>query len=148
MRRGLWFAGVVLTALTMGLEFAHVLEWPVKQGYSGEMWVRLQESLYSWFGTVGAALYVLAIVVGVALAVTRKRTPLWWAAGLQVVALATFLAVIYPVNRRLPLTSGDQVSVPPDWASLRVRWELGHTVGFALFLAAFVLLLRDRSREE
>lgn len=143
----MWIAAVVLTALTMGLEFAHVLEWPVKQGYSGELWVRLQESLYSWFGTVGAVLYVLAVVAGVVLAVRLKRRAIWWAAGLQVAALASFLAVIYPVNRRLPLGSGDRVTVPPDWTSLRVRWELGHTIGFVLFLAAFVLLLWHRTKE-
>ena len=148
MRRGLWFAAVVLTALTMGLEFAHVLEWPVKQGYSGELWVRLQESLYLWFGNLGAILYVLAVIVGVVLAFRVKRTSMWWAAGLQVAALASFLAVIYPVNLRLPLSSSDQVTVPPDWASLRVRWELGHTIGFVLFLSAFVLLLRNSPEKE
>lgn len=147
MRRGLWFAAVLLTALTMGLEFAHVLEWPAKQGYSGQLWVRLQESLYTWFGTLGAVVYVLAVIVGVVLAFRVRRAPVWWAAGLQVAALASFLAVIYPVNQRLPISSSDQVTVPADWTSLRVRWELGHTVGFVLFLIAFVLLLSNRPEE-
>lgn len=146
MRRGVWIAGVLLTALTMGLEFAHVLEWPVKQGYPGELWVRLQESLYVWFGTVGAVLYVLAVLTGVVLAVLVRRAPTWWAAGLQVAALASFLTVIYPVNQRLPVTSAEPASVPADWESLRVRWELGHTIGFVLFLAAFVVLVLNRPR--
>lgn len=36
-------------------------------------------------------------------------------------------AVIYPVNLRLPITTGSTVTVPADWASPHVRWELGHT---------------------
>lgn len=43
MRRSARLANLVLTALIMGLEFAHVLEWPQKQGYPGALYVRLQE---------------------------------------------------------------------------------------------------------
>lgn len=144
MRRGVLFAAVLLTALTMGLEFAHVLEWPQKQHYSGPLYVRLQESLYVWFGNLGGVLYVLAVVATVVLAVLTRhdrgaRGVLGVAAGLQVVGLASFLTVVYPVNLRLPVAGSG--SVPPDWAGLRDRWEWGHTVGFVLFTASFVLLL-------
>ncbi|HEX3651081.1 MAG TPA: hypothetical protein VHV49_21865 [Pseudonocardiaceae bacterium] len=144
MRRGVLFAAVLLTALTTGLEFAHVLEWLQKQHYSGPLYVRLQESLYIWFGNLGGVLYVLAVIATVVLAVLARRDPgsrgpLGVAAGLQVVALASFLAVVYPVNQRLPVDSGG--AVPADWTGLRDRWELGHAVGFVLFAVSFVLLL-------
>lgn len=144
MRRGMTFAALLLTALTMGLEFAHVLEWPQKQHYSGSLYVRLQESLYVWFGNLGGVLYVASVVVTVVLAVLVRhragtRVPVAVAAGAQVVALATFLAIIYPVNLRLPVRGGG--TVPPDWTALRDRWEFGHTIGFVLFTASFVLLL-------
>ncbi|HEX3784445.1 MAG TPA: hypothetical protein VHX38_32700 [Pseudonocardiaceae bacterium] len=108
------FAAVLLTGLTMGLEFAHILEWPQKQHYPGPLYVRLQESLYIWFGNLGGVLYVLAVVATVALAVLarrdrRSRGVLGVAAGLQVVALAGFLTVIYPVNQRFPVNSGGAV---------------------------------------
>lgn len=144
MRRSVAFAALLLTASTLGLEFAHVLEWPQKQQYSGPLYVRLQESLYVWFGTVGGIVYVLAIVATVALAVLLRRAAghRWWigiAAALQVVGLASFLIVIVPVNSRLPANGPG--TAPADWTALRARWELGHTIGFVLFAASFVLLL-------
>ncbi|MBB5156499.1 DUF1772 domain-containing protein [Saccharopolyspora phatthalungensis] len=146
MRRGVTFAALLLTALTMGLEFAHVLEWPQKQQYPGPLYVQLQESLYVWFGNLGGVLYVLAVVVTVVLAVLTRRWPIAVAAGAQVIALASFLTIVYPVNLRLPVGSGG--SVPSDWMALRDRWELGHAVGFALFTISFVLLVITLQRRE
>lgn len=142
--RGGYFVALLLTALTMGLEFAHVLEWPPKAGYSGALYVRLQESLYVWFGNIGGAIYLLAIVATVALAFLLRhdrsmRRPVAAAAGLELLALIVFLSVVYPVNFRFPVHGSGLV--PADWAALRDRWELGHTVGFVLFTAAFVLLV-------
>jgi hypothetical protein len=138
------FAAVLLTALTMGLEFAHVLEWPQKQHYTGTLYVRLQESLYIWFGNLGGVLYVLAVIATVVLAVLVRRDRglrgvTAAAAALQVVGLVTFLTIVYPVNLRLPVDSAG--AVPADWMALRDRWELGHAIGFVLFAISFVLLL-------
>lgn len=142
MRRVMLFLVLLLTALTVGLEFAHVLEWPRKQHYPGALYVRLQESLYVWFGNLGGIVYVLAVLATVVLAVLVRRDRGWrWpvavAAGLQVLALVSFLAVIYPVNQQFPV--GGTGAVPSDWAALRERWELGHSLGFVLFAASFVL---------
>lgn len=144
MRRWLYPTTLTLTALTLGLEFAHVLDWPPKQAYDGPLYVRLQESLYVWFGSVGAVVYVLAVACTVLLAVASRRAPsgrraIVAAAVAEVVALGTFLTIIYPVNLRLPV--GGAVDVPAGWQSLRIRWELGHAIGFVLFLAAFIALL-------
>lgn len=144
MRRACFFLAVLLTAWAMGLEYAHVLEWPAKAGYPAGLYVRLQESLYIWFGNVGGVLYVLAIVLSIATAVLLRhdrtaRRLTGAAAGLEIVALATFFMIIYPVNLRLPVHGAG--SVPADWAALRNRWELGHTIGFVLFTAAFTLQL-------
>ncbi len=146
----MWFTTLVLTTLTLGLEFAHVLEWPQKQQYPGALYVRLQESLYIWFGNLGGVLYVLAVVASVVLVVLlrRDRPRRGWvgvAAGLQVIALVTFLTIVYPVNLRLPVNSAG--AVPPDWTALRDRWELGHTIGFVLFGVSFVLLVAALVRQ-
>ncbi|MGH3438934.1 MAG: hypothetical protein ACRDRN_21005 [Sciscionella sp.] len=144
LRRGVLFAGLLLTAWTMALEFAHVLEWAPKAHYPGWLYARLQESLYVWFGNIGSVLEVLAVIVGVALAILARhdrasRGLLASAAGLEVIALIVFLTVVYPVNFQFPVHGFD--AVPPDWAALRNRWELGHAVGFVLFTTAFILLL-------
>lgn len=144
MRRGGYFVALLLAALVMGLEFAHVLEWPSKATYQGSLYVLLQESLYIWFGNIGSVLYLLAIVISFLLALALRgdrsgRRLVGIACALEVLALALFFAVIYPVNLAFPVFG--PVTVPADWAALRDRWELGHAVGFALFTAAFVLLL-------
>ena len=142
-RRWVFVAALLLTAWTMGLEFAHVLEWQPKSSYPGPLYVRLQESLYVWFGNVGGVIYVLAVVAGVRLAILLRRERavrgrLAAAAALQVIALAVFLTVVYPVNFRFPV--GGTGAVPTGWEASRHRWELGHSLGFALFTAAFILL--------
>jgi type II secretory pathway pseudopilin PulG len=62
-----------------------------------ELWlyVRLQESLYIWFGNLGGILAVLSTIALVILLrhQPERRDPT--AAGLQVVSLATFLTIIY-----------------------------------------------------
>ena len=144
VRPVLLFVTLLTSALTMGTEFAHVLEWGPKAGYSPTLYVRLQESLYLWFGDVGGVIYVLAVLTGVVLAALTARQPglrilTGTAAALQVAALATFFAVVYPVNFRFPVHGSG--AVPSGWAALRDRWEAGHTIGFVLFAAAFVVLL-------
>ena len=49
-RRWVLVAALLLTAWTMGLEFAHVLEWQPKSAYPGPLYVRLQEPLYRVLG--------------------------------------------------------------------------------------------------
>ncbi|MGH3822796.1 MAG: hypothetical protein ACRDRA_08180, partial [Pseudonocardiaceae bacterium] len=58
---------VLLVGLTMGLEFAHVLELGPRFSYPPELYVALTNTLYFWFGTVGAAVYFLSIPAAVTL---------------------------------------------------------------------------------
>lgn len=144
LARATYFAAVLLTALTAGLEFAHVLEWPQKAHYPAELYSRLQESLYIWFGNLGGVVFVLAVLGGLATAWLFRGSPgrglIATAAGLQLVGLVVFLTVVYPVNAHFPV-DGPTVVVPTGWEALRTRWELGHTLGFGLFAVAFVLLM-------
>jgi hypothetical protein len=82
-RRATLFAALMLTALTMGQEFAHVLEWAPKASYSGPLYTRLQESLYDWYGNIGGVIYVLAVICTVAVALLA-----WRAAAGRGIALA------------------------------------------------------------
>ena len=141
---------LLLSACTMGLEFAHVLEWGPKRSYPGALYTRLQESLYFWFGTIGAGVYILAVIATIALAVQLRHGPVRRrlvrvAAALEVLALGSFLTIIYPANQQFPVHGGG--IVPAGWQQLRLRWEAGHALGFVLFLAAFLLLLIALLRE-
>ncbi len=142
---------LLLTALTMGLLFAHVLELGPKFGYPAELYIQLNNSLYVWYGPpLGALLYVGSIVAAGVLTwlVRRRRAVLAWtgaAATLQAAALVTYFAVVEPVNQRLrPLPPG---AVPEDFTALRAQWEFGHATEFALFVVAFVFLVVSVLRE-
>jgi hypothetical protein len=133
----------------MGLELAHVLEWGPKAGYPPDLLRALARVAVLWFGNVGSAIFVLAIVATAGLVVRLRRDhlphrPVIAAAALELVGLVVFLAVVLPVKLRFPVHGSGRV--PADWAALRDRWELGHSVGFALFTAAFVLLLASALR--
>lgn len=145
VRRG-YLTTMLLVAATAGLEFAHVLEWPQKAHYPAELYSELQESLYVWFGNLGGVLFVLAVLGCLVAAVSARRwtgsarREIRGAAGLAVLGLIVFLTVVYPVNPQFPVDV-PSVVVPPDWQALRIRWEVGHALGFVLFSAAFVLLV-------
>lgn len=142
---------LLLAALTMGLLFAHVLELGPKFGYPAEFYIRLNNSLYVWFGPpLGALLYVGSIAAAAVLTwlVRRRRAALAWtgaAAALQAVSLVTYFVVVEPVNQRLrPLPPG---VVPEDFATLRAQWEFGHATEFVLFSVAFMFLVVSVLRE-
>jgi hypothetical protein len=144
LRRSSLFAALLLSALTMGLEFAHVLEWVPKATYPGPLYTRLQESLYNWYGNIGGVIYVLAVICTVLLAVLTwrdhaSRGLAMAAAAIEVAALIVFVTVVLPVNSHFPVHGSG--AVPAGWAGLRDRWEAGHATGFFLFALAFILLV-------
>ena len=52
----LWFLlTILLSALLLGTTFAHTLEMPAKLRYSGTEWMRLQDTLYVAFASIGGS---------------------------------------------------------------------------------------------
>ena len=142
------FLTVMLTALSMGAAFAHLLEMPAKLRYDGPTWLHLLQTLYPpGFGTVGAACEVLAVVASLVLVVAtrnrRKAFP-WTLLGFSCVLAshAIFWIWVNPVNLTMtPLTPGTLVI---DWTRLRDQWEFAHASRAILqivALGAFVLSL-------
>lgn len=74
------FVALMLTALTMGLAFAHALELRPKLEYEPWLYLKLHRTLYWGFGTIGGAVDVGALLAAIVLAfVVRGRHPafLW-----------------------------------------------------------------------
>lgn len=127
--RGWRLITIVMTALCMGPALAHLLEMPAKLQYDGALWVRLQQSLYASFGTVGAFFEVAAIllaVVLVALVRARPRALRWTVLGAVCLLAAhvSFWVWIAPVNATVSGLTPD--ALPPGWEQLRSRWETTH----------------------
>ncbi len=134
---------LLLVALTLGLEFAHTLELGPKLNYSPELYLRLNTSLYAWFGPpLGAAIWLGAMVAtGLLIWLRRRSARLLTGASLmlQLLAFANYFARVEPVNGRFRALAPGQV--PRDFTALRAQWEYGHAVGFVLFTVAFLLLV-------
>jgi Domain of unknown function (DUF1772) len=152
MNRILYTSVLSLVALTLGLSFAHVLEWPAKAAYDAPLYLQLQTSLYAWWGFpgVGGVVEPLAVLGAAVLAVRSRResgaAALAAAAGLLALAFpVVFLWRVAPANAAfLGLQAGG--SPPADWMAWRDRWEVGHAARFALHLAAFALLAHTATR--
>jgi hypothetical protein len=139
---------LVLTALSLGLTFCHVLEMVAKLGYEGPLYLTLQTTLYAHFGPPGVGGFVepgAILAVGlVAVLAWRRRRPgfaLTVAAGgcLLLAFPVVYFALTEPVNTvfRDAAAAG---ALPPEWQRLRLVWELSHATRFLFHFAAFALL--------
>jgi hypothetical protein len=121
---------IMLAALSMGVALCHLMEMPAKLAYDGPMWLTLLQTLYPpTFGTVGAVFEVGAVVTTLVLVflVRHRRPAFGWtvvAALCLAAAHAAFWIWIAPVNATLGAATAS--SLPPDWMTLRDRWEYTH----------------------
>jgi Domain of unknown function (DUF1772) len=142
----LWrFIAIVLTALSMGLSFSHLLELPPKMLFDGQLWVTITtKGLYYLFGSVGAVIEVGSIVTAIVLAFLLRGRGLAFSltlggAILLALALALWSIFIAPVNAEL--AKWTSTSFPSDWMRYRDRWEYTHAVNAIIKLVAFGSLL-------
>ncbi len=141
------FVTLLLAALALTMESAHVLELPQKLRYDASLYAAVNGSLYRYFAVVGAVYQVGSIVAAAVLAVrVRGRRPSfgWTLAGALCLALAfgIWLAAVAPVNARVAAAARSAPdSVPALWLRLRGRWEYGHAAGFAVQLVGLGALL-------
>jgi hypothetical protein len=115
---------------------------PSKLTLDGSLWLAVQQHLYRGWGAVSLA------STGVVLAVTW-RTGARRTYVLAVVCYAAMIAVFFlfnaPVNEAL--NGWSAATLPADWSTYRLRWEIGHAVSAALAVIAFVALVRQWKRE-
>src|SRR5215217_3359593 len=138
---------IVLAALALTMESAHVLELPQKMHYDAQMYSAVNTTLYRYFAIVGGVYQVSSIVAAAVLALlVRKRRPSfeWTLAGALCLLLAfgIWLTVVAPVNGEVTKALGSApASVPAIWMRLRNRWEYGHAAGFVVQLIGVCMLL-------
>ena len=140
------FMTVILTALSTGLSFAHLLELPPRVFYfDAKLWVATTtRGLYALFGTAGAVTEIGSILSAIVLAyLLRWRGTAFYLAlaGALLLALAFLLwvAFVAPVNAELAKWTA--VSFPADWARYRDQWEYTHAVNALIKIIALSLLV-------
>jgi len=141
------FITLMLAALALTMESAHVLELPQKMQYTAPMYAAVNTTLYRYFTLVGGVYQIGSIVAAVVLVfLVRQRHPArgWTLAGALglLLAFALWLAIVAPVNHEVAQAiQASPASVPDVWMQLRQRWEYGHAAGFVLHLLGFGALV-------
>ncbi len=146
-------AFAVLAALP---PIAHVLELPNKLALDGPLWLAVQQHLYrGWGPFYGGPVEIIALATTLTLLVARRRDPapmrLTLAAALAYIGMiVVFFVFNQPVNAAL--NGWTAMSLPPDWSSYRLKWEIGHASAALLAMIAVAVLVRawlierDRAR--
>jgi hypothetical protein len=143
MRRLRWVAtGVGLAACFAPM--AHLLEMPNKLRLDGALWLAIQQHLYAGWGpligapteTAGTAINLVLLAAHGGRGAMARRHGL--AALCYVAMLVCFFVLNAPVNAAVATWTA--ATLPPDWASYRLRWEIGHGLAalFALLALAAV----------
>jgi len=138
------FVTLLLSALSLTMESAHVLELQQKMQYDAEMYSAVNTTLYRYFAIIGGIYQIGSILAAVFLAflVCKRRPSFYWTAAGALSLLLAFgiwLAVVAPVNSEVAhaIQSAPQ-SVPALWMRLRNRWEYGHARDSSLRLWGFL----------
>jgi hypothetical protein len=140
------FITIILTALTMGMAFCHMLELPAKMSYDAALWVRIQHTLYRAFGAqgVGAWIELASILTTIVLSflIRQRRPAFYWTVAATVclvVAHVIWWLFVFPANAELARWTTE--TVPADWTRWRARWEYAHATRFGLMLAGLSALV-------
>jgi hypothetical protein len=137
---------LIVAVLVLLAPAAHVLEMPNKLALDAPLWLAVQQHLYrGWGPVIGAPTEILALATTLALVIMRRRQRatmrLTLAAAVAYAGmLAAFFAFNNPVNAAL--NAWTPASIPPDWQSYRMRWEIGHALAAALSVVALVCVAR------
>ena len=136
----LHLVAILLTAISMSAGWAHLLELPNKMVLSHDDYLAVQQIYrgWAWLGFV----VIGALVSTIALALVQRQQG--ERAGHSVVAalcialsLVVFFSVTFPANQ----ATQNWVMLPPNWETLRARWEYSHAVGALLYLVALASLV-------
>jgi uncharacterized membrane protein len=142
---GLFFAGIFAGFLVTVL----VLETTLRR-YDASVYTQVRHVELIHLDDLASATLLpalLATVVLIGATVRTRGTTFWWTAAaliLLITVLVTTLVVNLPIN-------ADQVdwavpAPPADWAQVRDRWQLAHTVRTGAAVIAFACLIRAGAR--
>jgi hypothetical protein len=140
------FVTLVLAALSLTMESAHVLEMPQKLQYDPQLYTAVNGSLYLYFAIAGGIYQVGAIIAAALLTIFVRRHPALFrptmiGAGFLIAAFLVWAVVVSPINQQIAmLLASAPAQVPERWMSLRYRWEFGHAAGFLLQLTGYAAL--------
>ena len=125
---------------------AHVLELPNKLALDGTLWLAVQQNLYrGWGPFLGAPVEIGALTTSLGLLFARwARAPERWLTIVAVAAYAVMLATFFVLNAPVNDAVNDltPATLPNDWPTYRMRWEIGHALAALMAIIGLAALLR------
>lgn len=144
-------ASLILSTLAVLAPMSHVIELPNKLSLDGGLWLAVQQHLYrGWGPLLGAPTEIGALASSLLLASRHRRTslirrPLLIAASGYVGMIAAFFTLNLPTNTAV--ATWTQATLPADWTSYRLRWELGHALAALLGLISLAAVILAYQRD-
>jgi Domain of unknown function (DUF1772) len=126
------FVTLMLTALSAGMAFCHMMEMPSRLKYAPALWSRVTniEGTYRLFGpAVGASIEGGALSTAIFLSIfARKHRPAfalaWAGAACMAAAQVAWWLFVFPVNSQM--VDWTPESLPENFTQLRDQWEYTH----------------------
>lgn len=144
---------IALTLAALGLApgAAHLMEMPVKLGYTAAMYADVTSTLYAWYGLAGGTVQMAAALVVAILAYRSRRLPSRRIAAASAMALVASLLIwglaVAPVNSAWAQAShANPAEFAAAYERLRPRWEFGHLAAFIAWLIGWFMLVTAVTR--
>jgi hypothetical protein len=138
------FVTLLLTGLSAGVAFAHLLELPNKMALSAQDYLLVQQHIYEGFGRVLGVVEPVALLTAIVIAVLVRKRRVPFLLTLFAVACLTIALVVWqlyngPVNDAVALWTA--ATMPSDWMTYRDRWEYAHATRAVLYTVGFGALI-------
>jgi len=136
---------IVLSGLTSGLSFAHVLEIPGKHQLDFVEFIHVHHGFYGGYAVFGGVAWIFCLMTGLVYGfIFRNKIPrvslLCFIAGLIFfTCLSMYFFFLLPYNSQI--ADWDRVEIQ-GWQRVRNNWELCHSIIFVFSTIAFLLFLK------
>lgn len=142
------FAALLLTGLSAGIAFAHLLKLPNKMILSAQDYLLVQQHIYNGWGRVVGPIETYALLAAIVVGVLTRKLCVSFLLTLFAVMCLIAAQVVWqlhngPVNQAVD--SWTVATMPSDWITYRDRWEYAHatrtglhTVGLGALILSMV----------
>jgi hypothetical protein len=148
--KALRFVVLVLSTLTVGMKFAHVLELTPKLALPPETYITVQTQLYQLFGSIGPIIDIAMVLGAIILAFhvyPRKAFP-YTVIGVVAMLLSLGIWALFVLPANMPLNDWQASGVmPADWMRWRDQWQYGQLASFVCDLIGYGFILFSVVRE-
>ncbi len=138
-------ANLAFAILAVLAPMAHLLELPNKLALNGELWLAVQQHLYrGWGPFLGGPTEIGALATSVLIAFQHRSSRALGPMLVACIGYAGMLVVFFTLNSPVntALASWTPATLPADWASYRLRWEIGHAMAALFSVISLAAVMR------